>query len=97
MIVGEKVVCINDRFPVGIERFYDALPKAGVIYIVREVKIGVNWTGEAGEVCVYLVGLKNPKSSKPPFPERGFNSERFRTLEEMQEENKRLHPEQIAA
>ncbi|HYE31606.1 MAG TPA: hypothetical protein VEH27_09265 [Methylomirabilota bacterium] len=88
MIVGQKVVCVDDKFPLGIEKFYTALPKKDVVYVIREVKIGVNMAGEPGEVAVYLVGLVNPKSSKAPFPERGFNAERFRPLEEIQEKNR---------
>jgi len=30
--------------------------------------------GTLGEVSVYLVGLRNPLSNVPPFPERGFNA-----------------------
>jgi hypothetical protein len=29
-----------------------------------------------------LIGLENPKSTTAPFPERGFNAERFRPLED---------------
>jgi hypothetical protein len=39
--------------------------------------------GTLGEVSVYLVGLRNPLSNVPPFPERGFNAERFRPLDEV--------------
>ena len=83
MIVGQKVVCVDDKFPPEAVQFYAALPKKDQIYVIREVKIGVNWKAEAGEVCLYLIGLVNPRSDKPPFPERGFNAERFRPLEEM--------------
>jgi hypothetical protein len=83
MIVGQKVVCVDDKFPPEVAQFYQSLPKKDQIYVIREVKIGVNWKAEAGEVCLYLIGLVNPRSDKPPFPERGFNAERFRPLEEM--------------
>lgn len=84
MIVGQKVVCVDDKFPLGIEELYEALPKAGVVYVIRQVSIGVNFKCEPGEVCLLLVGLHNPRSSVHPFPERGFNSERFRPLDEVQ-------------
>jgi hypothetical protein len=87
MQVGQKVVCINDQFDAGIFQFYTALPKKDVVYVIREVKVGVNLKGEMGEICVYLIGLVNPKSTQPPFPERGFNAERFRPLEELQQRN----------
>jgi hypothetical protein len=89
MTVGSKVVCVDDKFPLGIEKFYTALPKAGVVYVIREMSVGINLQGEEGEVCVLLVGLNNPRSSKPPFPERGFKAERFRPLDELKEENAR--------
>src|SRR3954453_23331553 len=86
MTVGSKVVCIDDKFPLGIEKFYVALPKAGVVYVIREMSVGISLQGEEGEICVLLVGLNNPRSNKPPFPERGFKAERFRPLEELTEE-----------
>jgi hypothetical protein len=86
MISGQKVVCIDDKFPIGIEKFYTALPKAGIVYVIRDVCLGVNWKAEPGEISVTLLGLHNPKSNKPPFPERGFKAERFRPLEEKTEE-----------
>ena len=82
MMTGQKVVCINDQFPLGIEKLYVALPKSGVTYVVRDVTLGVNWAGEPGEVAITLVGMLNPRSATPPFPERAFNAERFRPLED---------------
>ncbi|NJK91512.1 MAG: hypothetical protein HC904_06625 [Blastochloris sp.] len=82
MMAGQKVVCVDDKFPLGIEKFYTALPKQGITYVIRDVTLGVNMKGEEGEVCLYLIGLENPKSTTPPFPERGFNAERFRPLED---------------
>lgn len=87
MIVGQKVVCVDDKFPIGTEKYYTSLPQKDVTYVIRNVSIGVNWMGEAGEVCLHLIGIVNPKSDRPPFPERGFNSERFRPLDEIQSEN----------
>ena len=86
MVVGQKVVCVDDKFAPGIARFYTALPKKDVVYVIRNVCVGVNLQGEPGEVCLYLIGLNNPRSTVPPFPERGFNSERFRPLEELKME-----------
>lgn len=76
---------MDDKFDSGIAKFYTALPKKDVTYVIRGVCVGVNSKAEPGEVCVYLIGLHNPKSDRPPFPERGFNSERFRPLEEVQQ------------
>ena len=66
-----------------ISKYYAALPKAGVTYVIRNVSVGVNWSGEPGEVCLHLIGLVNPRSTTPPCPERGFNAERFRPLDEL--------------
>jgi len=82
MMSGQKVVCIDDKFPLGIEKFYVALPKKDVTYVVRDVSLGVNFQGQEGEIAITLVGLHNPKSTTPPFPERGFKAERFRPLED---------------
>jgi hypothetical protein len=89
MIVGQKVVCVDDAFPPEAYELYISLPRKDAVYVIRQVSIGVNWKGEPGEVCLLLIGLHNPRSSAPPFPERGFNSERFRPLEEIQIENKK--------
>jgi len=86
MIVGQKVVCINDEFHQGIRKLYTDLPKKDVIYTVRSVELGANDKAEPGEVCIRLVELKNPKGTVAPFPERGFNAERFAPLEEKPDE-----------
>jgi hypothetical protein len=78
---GSKVICINDSFSTEILPFYTNLPIKDRTYIVRDLGIGVGLNGEAGEVVVYLESLPNPCSTTPPFPERGFNAERFRELE----------------
>jgi hypothetical protein len=80
---GDKVVCIDAKFPLGIEKYYVALPTEGTVYVVRDMIDGGTWTGEP-EVAVYLIGLHNPKSDKPPYFERGFSAKRFRPLDEMQ-------------
>lgn len=96
MRVGQRVVCADAKFPPGIETLYTALPFQDGVYTIRKVLIGCDWQGEAGEVCVYLQELHNPKSSKPPFPERGFNSLRFRPMEEKTETETASNPEAIS-
>jgi hypothetical protein len=93
MIVGQKVVCIDDKFPLGISKFYTSLPVEGTVYVIRSVCVGISLQGEEGEVCVHLVGLQNPTSNKPPYPERGFKSERFRPLEERTQKESEKKPE----
>lgn len=99
MITGQKVVCIDGHFDAAIKRFYTALPVEGVIYTIRGSTVGISPKGEEGELCVYLVGIQNPCSNKPPHRERGFKAERFRPLQEMTEEEIMAlsKPEEVAA
>ncbi|MGB0581699.1 MAG: hypothetical protein ACPGVU_18540 [Limisphaerales bacterium] len=91
--VGQQVVCIDDAFPEIVKLVYEQLPKEGDIYTVRAVYVGrgkiVNKTAGSsdGEIGILLQELKNP-----PDPghlggnELGFNSERFRSLTELSED-----------
>lgn len=83
--VGQKVCCIDGKFNLAIAKFYVGLPKEGQIYTIRSVSIGISPAGEEGEIAVTLRELINPKSSKPPHPERAFNAMRFRPLTEAEE------------
>lgn len=83
---GQKVVCVDDVFHPSIAALYLALPKKDAVYVVRSVSVGISPKGEEGEIAITLVGLKNPRSSKPPHPERAFNAMRFRSLEELVDE-----------
>ncbi len=89
MTVGQKVVCIDGKFPPAILALYWDLPAEGKVYVIRAVFIGRDVNGEPGEVGLLLVGLKNPCSTKPPFAEHGFNSLRFRPLNEESEVTER--------
>lgn len=82
-INGQKVVCVDDHFAESIKSFYTSLPVKDVVYEVRGMTVGISPTMEEGELCVYLVGLTNPCSSKAPYMERGFKAERFAPLEEL--------------
>jgi hypothetical protein len=96
-VTGQKVVCVDDRFPLGIQKFYSALPKKDVVYVVRGTTVGVGLDGTEGEICVYLIGLVNPCSSKPPHRERGFKADRFRPLDELKDRNVEQKPEKAGA
>lgn len=85
-INGQEVVCIDGKFSETIKQFYNALPFEGKTYTVRGMAPAISPTYEEGEIAVYLVGLDNPCSNKPPFRERGFKMERFRPLTELTEE-----------
>ena len=86
MMVGQKVVCINDEFSDAVKKLYTHLPVKDVTYVIRNVELGANTKGEAGEVCLHLIGLVNPPGSVPPHRERGFNAERFRPLNDSRTE-----------
>lgn len=83
---GSKVVCVDDRFPPDLIVYYDNLPVKDLVYTIRDMGVGISVAGEPGEIVVYLVGLENPCSSKPPHPERGFASWRFREIQPPPEE-----------
>ena|ERR1035437_8861247 len=78
---GDHVVCVDDKFPLGIAKFYSALPKEGVSYVIRDVRIGINLGGE-GDISLLLVGLVNPRAASRAALERGFRASRFRPIEE---------------
>lgn len=81
MRIGSKVVCVDDRFPTEILLYYNSLPIKDKVYLVRGMGVGISPDNQPGEVVVYLKGLNNPCSTKPPHPERGFAQHRFRELE----------------
>jgi hypothetical protein len=87
MIKGQKVVCINDRFPQFILAIYTQLPVKGKTYTVREVFLGREKVVKGGETAT--VGLLLEELHNPPDPfhagaeELGFASERFAPLEEL--------------
>lgn len=79
---GQKVVCIDDRFPEGIRDIFNALPVKGRHYTVRDLVPGINW-GLAQEPAVYLAELVNLPNSHGTEP--GFACWRFREIEEIEE------------
>jgi len=84
---NQKVVCVNGRFPLGIEKLYDELPKEGSTYTIRDIVPGIGLTGDEGEIAVYLCEIKG--SLNPHGIERGFRADRFaplRTIEAEEED-----------
>ncbi len=69
--IGDKVVCVDDKFPPDISKLYDALPVKDTTYVVRDIRLGINLTME-GDVSVLLIGLVNPKADSKAGLERGF-------------------------
>ena len=85
--IGDKVVCVDDKFPPDISKLYTALPVKDATYVVRDIRLGINLTME-GDVSVLLIGLLNPKADSKANLERGFRADRFRPLEELRSEKK---------
>jgi hypothetical protein len=81
---NQKVVCIDGKFPLGIEQLYSKLPKEGNTYTIRDVVPGVGLTGEEGEVAVYLCEISGPRNAHDI--ERGFKAERFAPLTTTEDE-----------
>ena len=72
---GQRVVCLDDRFPQAVFECYDDVPRRGGIYTVSEILFGRNYrTGKFGP----SIRLKEV----PPLdPSKGaFCTYRFRPL-----------------
>ena len=76
---NQAVVCVNGRFPLGIEKLYTELPKEGTTYTIRDIVPGVGLTGDEGEIAVYLLEIKAPLNAHGI--ERGFRADRFAPLQ----------------
>lgn len=76
---NQKVVCVDGRFPLGIEKLYSELPKEGTTYTIRDIVPGVGLTGEEGETAVYLCEISGPLNAHGI--ERGFRADRFAPLQ----------------
>jgi hypothetical protein len=83
MKTGDHVICVRDE---GIDPtdFDPTIPVKGGHYVIRET-----WEGDTEEpgLCLMLVGIFGIVGLKG---ECGFDAQRFRLLEEMKEENRRL-------
>ena len=89
--VGQKVVCVDDRFPGPLRRLYSSLPVKDVTYTVRAVYPGrriafpkPGTTSDQVEVGILLKELTNPPDPRVGTREVGFNVDRFRPLQEQQ-------------
>ncbi|MEO5721568.1 MAG: hypothetical protein ABIR71_08875 [Chthoniobacterales bacterium] len=81
---NQKVVCVDGKFPLGIEKLYAELPQEGSTYTIRDIVPGVGLTGEEGEVAVYLIEISGPLNAHGI--ERGFRAERFAPLSTIEDE-----------
>jgi hypothetical protein len=82
---------VDDVFHPGLLEFYVSLPTKGKTYTIRGIAPGQDGTSARNpEIAVYLQEIVNPKSSTPPYRERGFKSERFAPLDELPEEQEEV-------
>jgi hypothetical protein len=102
MTVGQQVVCIDDRFPGPLAKYYQNLPVKGHTYTIRSVFIGrrvMHTTPGAadGEIGLLLKELINgPDPRNLHGQELGFNSERFRPIEEVSDSTENEQEEEFA-
>lgn len=89
---GQKVICVDGKFPEWIHVFLDSLPIEGETYTVRDLVPGTGWNLKE-EPAVYLVEIVNPLNKAGI--ERGFACRRFVEPEEVMEEVE--EPEYAAA
>ena len=80
---GQKVVCVDDRFPPGVFDYCNAVPRKGKTYTVRDVVPAVDWRC-VETIAVYLVEIVNRPNEKGAEP--GFAHWRFAETEENTEE-----------
>ncbi len=95
MIVGARVICVDDVFPDWVRFVYTQLPVKDRIYTVREVspgrgvfavirdgKIVPNGGGDMKpEIRVTVRELVNPPDPMNSRGELGFNAERFAMID----------------
>lgn len=85
--VGTKLVCINDKFDKEMLPHMVSFPSNGSIYTVRDVVPAIDW--DMGNTCAILLEeLINPPN--PYGVENGFDSSRFRELEDISVEQSEL-------
>jgi hypothetical protein len=73
--IGQKVVCINDSFPVAVVDWCASLPIAGHDYTIRAIQVGHNGPNGTQNLGFLLTQIINPKFSLGC--EAGFVNTRF--------------------
>lgn len=77
--LNQKIVCVNDTRPPGVNDIFNAWPSKGKIYTVRDIVPGVQFSME--ETCaVYLQELVNTPNRHNIEP--GFKVTRFKEINE---------------
>jgi hypothetical protein len=79
---GQKVVCVNDKFPMDIRDYFNALPSEGQVYTIRDVCCGVSFNNPTtpDKLSVLLEEITNLPNVHGIEP--GFDHTRFAELEE---------------
>jgi hypothetical protein len=75
--INTKVICIDDTFPAGINDIYNALPRKGDIYTVRDIVPAQDFKMQ-GTCAVLLHELVNRPNRHGIEP--GFQCSRFREI-----------------
>lgn len=100
--IGEKVVCVDDRFHPEISFLYTALPVKGKTYTVRDCEPGrAKWVSaqkgwDSVDMKVLLVELTNPldpSTLKGCPSELGFAARRFAPLESLHDQEEEEYKE----
>lgn len=76
--VGQRVVCIDDRFDPSIVAWADHLPRAGEIYTVRSCKNAPDHATGVSGPSFKLLEIANPRTEQGG--EVTFSSERFEPI-----------------
>jgi hypothetical protein len=93
--VGQRVVCVEDRFPHAVRNYLRDLPRKNGIYTVRDVIPAQEWGG--GHTCAILLGeIHNPPAPhRKEWGECGFDPRRFRPVEEIEQESESFEGESV--
>jgi len=75
---GDKIICVDDRFPRAIADWCDQLPRAGLIYTIRSIQPGTNPLTDCHCLGLLLEEIVNPRTSSGG--ETGFDHTRFSHL-----------------
>lgn len=87
MIQGQRVVCVDDRFPKWVVEYFNQLPVKGRTYTIREVCLRRETLrgSESATIAVLLHELHNPPDpAHKGGEELAFKAERFAPLEEIE-------------
>src|ERR1700728_1547666 len=89
--IGQKVVLVDDKWPVTVKELYWQLPVLNQVYVVRAVRVGVKADElimdmrRVLEPSLLLVSIYNPTNNLGV--EAGFAAHRFRALDELKKQN----------